>query len=133
MRHLAWLMAILKGTLLAIALGAALPPLAGVPTIPDGSDVKIVSLDAAVYATGIVKAKGLTMTTPSIAKRLPASERVQLWIGIPSAADSSNRDLKSFAAITSPTGTDLLIGEGKDRVSLTQVLREAYGIRFEVR
>ena len=92
-----------------------------------------VSLDAAVYATGIVKAKGLTMTTPSIAKRLPASERVQLWIGIPSAADSSNRDLKSFAAVTSPTGTDLLIGEGKDRVSLTQVLREAYGIRFEVR
>ena len=133
MRHLAWLMAILKGTLLAIALGASLPPLTGVPTIPDGSDVKIVSLDAAVYATGIVKSKGLTMTTSSAAKRLPASERVQLWIGIPSAADSSNRDLKSFSAVTSASGTDLLIGVGKDRVSLTQVLREAYGIRFEVR
>lgn len=126
-------MAILKGTLLAVALGAGLPPLAGVPAIPDGSDVKIVSLDAAVYATGVVKGKGLTMTTPNTAKRLPASERVQLWIGIPSAADSGNRDLKSFSAITTATGADLLIGEGKDRVSLTQVLREAYGIRFEVR
>ena len=133
MRHLAWLMTILKGTLLAIALGASVPPLAGVPTIPEGSDVKIVSLDAAVYATGIVRSKLLTMTTPSAAKRLPASERVQLWIGIPSAADSSNRDLKSISAMTTATGTDLLIGEGKDRVSLTQVFREAYGIRFEMR
>ena len=126
-------MTILKGTLLAIALGASVPPLAGVPTIPEGSDVKIVSLDAAVYATGIVRSKLLTMTTPSAAKRLPASERVQLWIGIPSAADSSNRDLKSISAMTTATGTDLLIGEGKDRVSLTQVFREAYGIRFEMR
>ena len=133
MRHLAWLMTIFKGTLLAIALSASLPPLTGVPTIPDGSDVKVVSLDAAVYATGVVKARALTLTTPSAAKRLPASERVQLWIGIPSAADSSNRELKSIPAVTSATGTDLLIGEGKERVLLTQVLREAYGIRLEVR
>lgn len=133
MRHLAWLMTILKGTLVVIALGASLPPLAGIPIIPDGSDVKVVSLDAAVYATGMVKARVLTMTTPSAAKRLPASMRVQLWIGIPSATDSSNRELKSFPAVTTAAGTDLLIGEGKERVSLTQVLREAYGIRLEVR
>lgn len=133
MRHLAWLMTILKGTLLVIAFGAGLSPLAGVPIIPDGSDVKVVSLDAAVYATGVVKARVLTLITPSAAKRLPASERVQLWIGIPSAAGSSNRELKSFPAATTTTGTDLLIGEGKDRVSLTQVLREAYGIRLEMR
>jgi hypothetical protein len=133
MRHLAWLMTILKGTLLAIALGVGLPPLVGIPTIPDGSDVKVVSLDAAVYATGVVKARVLTIITPTAAKRLPAAERVQLWIGIPSAADLSNRELKSIPAVTSATGTDLLIGEGKDRASLTQVLREAYGIRLEMR
>ena len=133
MRHLAWLMTILQGTLLAIALGAVLPPLAGVPAIPDGSDVKVVSLDAAVYATGIVKARVLTLTTLSAAKRFPAAERVQLWIGIPSATDSSNRELKSVPAVTNATGMDLLIGEGKDRVSLAQVLRDAYGIRLEVR
>lgn len=133
MRHLAWLMMILKGTLLAITLAANLSPLAGIPVIPDGSDVKVVSLDAAVYATGVVKARVLTMTTPTAAKRLPANERVQLWIGIPSATDPSNRELKSISATTTPTGTDLLIGEGKDRVSLMQVLREAYGIRLEMR
>ena len=128
-----WLMTILKGTLLVIALGAGLPPLAGIPVIPDGSDVKVISLDAAVYATGIVKARVLTLSTPSAAKRLPVSERVQLWIAIPSASDSSNRELKSIPAVTTANGGDLSIGEGKERVSLTQVLREAYGIRLEVR
>lgn len=126
-------MMMMKGTLLAIALAAGLSPLVGIPVIPDGSDVKVISLNAAVYAAGIVKARVLTMTTPTAAKRLPASERVQLWIGIPSATDSSNRELKSIPATTTATGTDLLIGEGKERVSLTQVLREAYGIRLEMR
>ncbi len=133
MRHLIYLMMILKGTLLAITLAATLSPLTGIPVIPEGSDVKVVSLDAAVYATGIVKARVLTMNTPTAAKRLPANERVQLWIGIPSATDPSNRELKSVPAVTTATGTDLLIGEGKDRVSLTQLLREAYGIRLEMR
>jgi hypothetical protein len=121
-------MALLTGIALAFAT-----PLPGVTAMPEGSEVKIVGLSGSVYASGVVRAKALVLNTPSGARRLPPSERVQLWIGVPDALDPNNRDLSSVSGLTTATGMDVWIGEGKDRQTLTMVLRDAYGIRLELR
>jgi hypothetical protein len=124
---------ILLALLTSIALGLGSAPLPDLPAVPDGSEVKIVSLSGSVYASGVVRTRVLTLTTQAGARRLPAGERVQLWIGIPSATDINNRDLTGVAGQVNPAGTDVLIGDGKDRQTLTQILRDAYGIRLELR
>ncbi len=124
------MLTILKVVALAVVVAAPLAPLPNVPVIPDGTDVKIVALsEPAVYATGTVKNRVLVMTT--VTGKLPANEKVNLWIGIPVPGGTDTRDAKSFAATTSGLGTDLYIGTGKDRVSFTLLLKEVYGIRLE--
>jgi hypothetical protein len=132
MRGLGWFVTITKMVLLAVAVAAPLLPLPSIPSVPDGTDVKVVSATTAVYATGVVKNRVLSISTTS--GKLPSNEKVQLWIGIPTPGDSSNRDLKSLPAVTSATGTDIIIlVEGRERVSFTQLLKDAYGVRLELR
>jgi hypothetical protein len=131
MRGLGWFVTITKMVLLAVAVAAPLLPLPSIPSLPDGTDVKVVSATTAVYATGVVKSRVLSISTTG--GKLPSNEKVQLWIGIPNLSDPNNRDLKSLAAVTSASGTDIFVGEGRDRVSFTQLLKEAYGVRLELR
>jgi hypothetical protein len=132
MRWLGWMIVTFQAVLLAVCLAAPLSPLADIPAIPDGTDVKVVSSTATtVYATGIVRGRVLSMSTSS--GKLPRNEKIQLWVGIPIPGSVNDKDLKSISAVTSSTGADILITEGSGRVSLTQVLREVYGIRFEMR
>jgi hypothetical protein len=131
MRGLGWFVTITKIVLLAVAVAAPLQPLQNIPIIPDGTDVKIVSATTAVYATGVVKNRILSMSTTS--GKLPGNEKVQVWIGLPIAGDPTNRDLESLTAVTSASGADVIVGDGKERVSFTQLLREAYGVRLELR
>jgi hypothetical protein len=132
MRWLGRIIVTFQAVLLAICLAAPLSPLPDIPAIPDGTDVKVVSSTATtVYATGIVRGRVLSMTTSS--GKLPRNEKIQLWVGIPVAGAVNDKDVKSISAVTSSSGADILITEGGARVSLTQVLREVYGIRFEMR
>jgi hypothetical protein len=84
-----------------------------------------------VYATGVVRSRALVMTTSN--GKLPRNERIHLWIGIPVTGAGDDRNVVSITAMTSSAGTDILVGEGKDRVLLSQLLREAYNIRLEMR
>jgi hypothetical protein len=132
MRGLGWMFTVIQSVLLALALAGPLAPLPGVPAMPDGTDVKVVNSTAqAVYATGVVRSRALVMTTSN--GKLPRNERVHLWIGIPVGGGSDDKNVVSITAMTSSGGTDILVGEGKDRVLLSQLLREAYNIRLEMR
>jgi hypothetical protein len=109
--------------------GAALSPLPGLNAIPDGSEVRILRDELqSVLASGTVRNRVLTMTTSS--SRLPAGERVRIWISVPIGTAN---DLKSFVGNVNADGSDVLLESGKDRVSFVQVLRDAYSIRLEMK
>lgn len=109
--------------------GASLSPLPGLSAIPDGSEVRVLRDELqSVLASGTVKNRVLTMITWS--PRLPAGERVRIWISVPVG---STNDLKSFVGNVNADGSDVLLESGKDRVSFIQVLREAYNIRLEMK
>ncbi len=109
--------------------GSALAPLPGLNAIPDGSEVRVLRDELqSVLASGTVKNRVLTMITWS--PRLPAGERVRIWISVPVG---STNDLKSFVGNVNADGSDVTLEAGKDRVSFVQVLREAYSIRLEMK
>ena len=109
--------------------GPALAPLSGLNAIPDGSEVRVLRDELqSVLASGTVKNRVLTMITWS--PRLPAGERVRIWISVPVG---STNDLKSFVGNVNGDGSDVTLEAGKDRVSFVQVLREAYNIRLEMK
>ncbi len=113
----------------AFALAGPLAPLPGLNAIPDGSEVRVLRDELqSVLASGTVRNRVLTMITGS--GRLPAGERVRIWISVP--VGSSN-DLKSFVGNVSTDGSDVLLESGKDRVSFASVLRDAYNIRLEMK
>jgi hypothetical protein len=108
---------------------AGLGPLPGLPVIPDNSEVRILRNELqSVLASGTVRNRTLTMWVTGA--RLPAQERVRVWVGVPAAGAS---DLKSFVGIVSADGTDVLLEVGKERVSFAQVIREVYGIKIEMK
>jgi hypothetical protein len=107
---------------------SAVPGLSGLPSVPDGSEVRILRDELqSVLSSGTVKAKSLTMATPG--GRLPPFVRVKVWIGI---TDKGTADLLSFSGSVAESGTDVMLEEDAgSRVSLMQVMREAYGIKME--
>ncbi len=108
---------------------AGLGHLPGLPVIPDNSEVRILRNELqSVLASGTVRNRTLTMWVTGV--RLPAQERVRIWVGVPSTGAS---DLKSFAGIVSTDGADVLLEVGKERVSFSQVIREVYGIKLEMK
>jgi hypothetical protein len=114
-----------------IALGtggfAAAPGLPGLPNVPDGSEVRILRDELqSVLSSGTVKAKTLVMATSG--GRLPPFVRVKVWIGI---TEKGTADLLSFSGSVADSGMDVTLEEGGDRVSFTQVMREAYGVKVE--
>jgi hypothetical protein len=119
-----FLMLLVFGT---AGLGAA-PGLPELPSLPDGSEVRILRDELqSVLSSGTVKAKNLVMTTPG--GRLPPFVRVKLWIGV---TEKGTADLLSFSGSVADSGTDVFLEENPgDRVSFVQVMREAYGVRVE--
>jgi hypothetical protein len=123
--------------LLVLALGSgglpslgesAIPGLSGLSSVPDGSEVRILRDELqSVLSSGTVKAKSLVMATPG--GRLPPFVRVKVWIGV---TEKGSADLLSFSGSVAESGTDVMLEESAgDRVSLMQVMREAYGIKME--
>ena len=107
--------------------GAAAPGLPDLPNVPDGSEVRILRDELqSVLSSGTVKAKTLVMATSG--GRLPPFVRVKVWIGI---TEKGTADLLSFPGSVAESGMDVTLEEGGDRVSFTQVMREAYGVKVE--
>jgi hypothetical protein len=107
---------------------SAVPGLSGLASVPDGSEVRILRDELqSVLSSGTVKAKSLTMATPG--GRLPPFVRVKVWIGV---TEKGSADLLSFSGSVAESGTDVMLEEDAgSRVSLMQVMREAYGIKME--
>jgi hypothetical protein len=113
--------------IISTALAAALPPLPGVSSLPDGSEVVIFSADAqSKLAKGAVKMRVLTLTT--LHDKLTPYDKVEVWVGVPLRNTS---DLKSFPGSVSKDGLDVNLEFGNTKVSFNQTLKEAYGVRLE--
>ncbi len=118
----------LVATLLVLgsALAAPLLPLPGVPSLPETTQIQVMSHNAqAQYASGAVRKNVLSLVAKN--KSLPSLERVHLWVTIPGG------DPESFPGVATFTGQDVLIEIGREKLSLQQVLREAYNIKLEWR
>ena len=118
----------IRNLTLALAITLA-SPLPGLPAVPDGSEVRILRDELqSVLASGSVKSRKLELATPG--GRLPAFERVRVWVAVPTNGSS---DLQTYPGQVTETGSDVLIDtreRGNDKVSLTQVLREVYGVKL---
>lgn len=115
--------------IISTALAAALPPLPGVSSVPDGTEVVIFSADAqSKLAKGAVKARVLTLT--ALNDKLNQNEKVEVWLGVPT---KPSYDLKSFSftGTVSKDGTDVNLEFVNNKVSFTQTLKEAYGVKLE--
>ena len=122
-----WMILVLVTTLAWAGPG----PLPGLPTIPDGSEVRILRDELqSVLASGTVRNRTLTMWVTGA--RLPALERVRVWVGVPVPANAAS-DLKSFSGMVTTDGTDVNLEIGKERWSFNQVIREVYGIKLEMK
>jgi hypothetical protein len=112
--------------IISTALAAALPPLPGVSSLPDGSEVVIFSADAqSKLAKGAVKMRVLTLT--ALHDKLTPNDKVEVWV-VPL---KNTPDLKSFSGTVSKDGLDVNLEIGNTKVSFTQTLKEAYGVRLE--
>jgi hypothetical protein len=110
--------------IISTALAAALPPLPGVSSLPDGSEVVIWSADAQYkLAKGAVKMRVLTMST--LHDKLTPNEKVAIWV------NKNTSDLKSFPGTVSKDGLDVNLEIDNTKVSFTQTLKEAYGVKLE--
>ena len=104
-----------------------MPGLSGLASVPDGSEVRVLRDELqSVLSSGTVKAKTLVMATSG--GRLPPFVRVKVWIGV---TEKGTADLLSFSGSVADSGMDVALEEGADRVSFTQVMREAYGVKVE--
>ena len=108
---------------------SAVPGLSGLSSVPDGSEVRILRDELqSVLSSGTVKAKSLVMMAPG--GRLPPFVRVKVWIGV---TEKGNADLLSFSGSVAESGSDVMLEEGAERISFSQVMREAYGVKVEFR
>ena len=106
---------------------SAVPGLSGLSSVPDGSEVRILRDELqSVLSSGTVKAKSLAMMAPG--GRLPPFVRVKVWIGV---TEKGNADLLSFSGSVAESGSDVMLEEGTERISFSQVMREAYSIKVE--
>lgn len=115
--------------LISSALAAALPPLPGVSSLPDGTEVVILSADAqSKLAKGAVKTRVLTLS--ALNDKLTPLEKVEVWLGVP---NKMSVDLKSFSfsGTVSKDGTDVNLEIANTKVSFSQTLKEAYGVKLE--
>jgi hypothetical protein len=113
--------------IISTALASALPPLPGVSSMPDGTEVVIVSGDAqSKLAKGVVKLRILTLS--ALRDKLTPLDKVEVWI---SAPVKNTPDLKSFPGSVSKDGTDINLELSNSKVSFTQTLKEAYGVKLE--
>jgi hypothetical protein len=115
--------------IISTALAAALPPLPGVSSVPDGTEVVIFSADAqSKLAKGAVKTRVLTLT--ALNDKLNQNEKVEVWLGVPT---KPSYDLKSFSftGTVSKDGTDVNLEIANNKVSFTQTLKEAYNVKLE--
>jgi hypothetical protein len=116
----------LVATLLVLGSALSAPLLPNVPVLPESTQVQVMSHNAqAQYASGTVRRNVLSLTAKN--KSLPSLERVHLWITTPGG------DPESIPGVATLSGQDILIEVGRDKLSLQQVLREAYSIRLEWR
>ncbi len=116
--------------IISTALAAALPPLPGVSSMPDGTEVVVVSGDAqSKLAKGVVKLRILTLS--ALRDKLTPLDKVEVWI----SKDTS--DLKSFPGTVSKDGADINLelsntaSATTTKVSFNQTLKEAYGVKLE--
>jgi hypothetical protein len=110
--------------IISTALAAALPPLPGVNSVPDGTEVVIWSADArSKLAKGAVKSRLLTMTT--LHDKLTPNDKVAVWISKDTA------DVKSFPGLVNKDGTDINLELSNSKVSFSQTLKEAYNVKLE--
>jgi hypothetical protein len=113
--------------IISTALASALPPLPGVNSVPDGTEVVIVSGDAqSKLAKGAVKLRVLTLS--ALRDKLTPLDKVEVWISVPLKNTS---DLKSFPGTVSKDGTDINLELVNSKVSFNQILKEAYGVKLE--
>ena len=119
--------------IISTALATALPPLPGVSSMPDGTEVVIVSGDAqSKLAKGVVKLRILTLS--ALRDKLTPLDKVEVWVSVPLKNTS---DLKSFPGLVNKDGTDinLELNSGNvsinAKVSFSQTLKEAYGVKLE--
>jgi hypothetical protein len=115
--------------IISTALAAALPPLPGVSSVPDGTEVVIFSADAqSKLAKGAVKTRVLTLT--ALNDKLNQNEKVEVWLGVPT---KPSYDLKSFSftGTVSKDGTDVNLEIANNKVSFAQTLKEAYSVKLE--
>ncbi len=114
--------------IISTALAAALPPLPGVSGLPDGSEVVIWSADAqSKLAKGAIKLRILSLT--ALYDKLTPNDKVGVWV----LPFKNTSDLKSFAfaGTVSKDGLDVMLELANSKVSFTQTLKEAYGVRLE--
>ena len=112
---------------ISTALAAALPPLPGVGSLPDGTEVVIFSADAqSKLAKGALKLRVLTLS--ALHDKLTPNEKVAVWISLPL---KSTNDLKSFTGTVSKDGLDVNLEIENTKVSFSQTLKEAYGVKLE--
>jgi hypothetical protein len=112
--------------IISTALAAALTPLPGVSSLPDGSEVVIWSADAtSKLAKGVVKTRVLTLST--LHDKLTPNDKVAIWVNVP----SNTSDVKSFAGTVSKDGLDVNLEINTARISFNQILKEAYGVKLE--
>jgi hypothetical protein len=113
--------------IISTALASALPPLPGVSSMPDGTEVVIVSGDAqSKLAKGAVKLRILTLS--ALNAKLNPLDKVAVWISVPLKNTS---DLKSFPGLVNKDGTDITLELSNSKVSFNQTLKEAYGVKLE--
>jgi hypothetical protein len=113
--------------IISTALAAALPPLPGVSSMPDGTEVVIVSGDAqSKLAKGVVKLRILTLS--ALRDKLTPLDKVEVWISVPLKNTS---DLKSFPGLVNKDGTDINLELTNSKVSFSQTLKEAYNVKLE--
>ncbi len=113
--------------IISTALAAALPPLPGVSSLPDGTEVVIFSADAqSKLAKGAVKLRVLTLT--ALNDKLTPNDKVAVWISVP-LKNTSN--LKSFTGTVSKDGLDVNLEIENAKVSFSQTLKEAYNVKLE--
>ncbi len=113
--------------LISTALAAALPPLPGVSSLPEGTEVVIFSSDAqSKLAKGVVKSRVLALSAQR--EKLTPLEKVEVWIGLPVKNTS---ELKNFPGFASKDGLDVNLEINNTKVSFSQTLKEAYNVKLE--
>jgi hypothetical protein len=109
--------------IISTALAAALPPLPGVSNLPDGSEVVIWSADLqSKLAKGAVKLRVLSLT--ALHDKLSPNDKVEVWV-VP-----LNKSFP-FTGTVSKDGLDVTLELATTKVSFSQTLKEAYGVKLE--